>query len=460
MSERPLPALRTRLFVAIGLIVALSIGLTLGIGVVLTRRSVEKANFADLGHQADLLAQREREALLPFTHLEPLKPFFAKQNEKFVVVRKLSQPSPYLPDEARLLLREGRPARGRITVGGKEYFYAARLVKGQGFVLLRPASLSSADWRPFLQGLLIAGLVGATLAALASFFSARAISRPVRRAADASRALAAGESPEPLPVEGSAELALLARSFNEMAQQLAAARAAERAFLLSVSHELKTPLTAIRGYAEGLREGVIDADEAADTIGREAGRLERLVRDLLDLARMNRSEFTVLREPIELGDVAREAVRRYEAEARAFGVTLQAIAPAPAPAEGDLDRVLQVISNLVENALRSTPAGGFVRVRAEAGLLSVEDSGHGLPEDELARAFERFFLYDRHGGRRALGTGLGLAIVKDLTEAMGGGVEVTSTEGLGTTFVVRLPLPTVAAAPASAPQSPSGVRDL
>ena len=170
-----------------------------------------------------------------------------------------------------------------------------------------------------------------------------------------------------MPVEGSAELALLATSFNEMAQQLHAAKEAERNFLLSVSHELKTPLTAIRGYAEALEDGAVPAEEAAATIREEARRLERLVRDLLDLARMNRREFAIHREQIDLGDVGREAVRRYEAEARAGGVELDAIAPDGAPALGDPDRVLQVVSNLVRTpSARRLPAARCTFARGRA----------------------------------------------------------------------------------------------
>ena len=140
-----------------------------------------------------------------------------------------------------------------------------------------------------------------------------------------------------------------------MAVQLARAREAERAFLLSVSHELKTPLTAIRGYAEGLGEGALQADEAADVIVRESKRLERLLGDLLDLARMRKAEFSVRSEPVDLAEIAREAVRRYEAQARDFGVALEAAGVAEAPALGDADRTLQAVSNLVENALRLAP---------------------------------------------------------------------------------------------------------
>ncbi len=440
--RRPLPSLRRRLFVSTVVIVIASIGVALAVGVLLTRRAVERANLRDLSNQADLLAQREREDLLPLSKLERLRPFLTRQKETVEVV-DLSRPSPYLPDRSRLVVRVGGEAQGTVSVDGQRYFFAARNVQGKGFVLLRPAGLTSSDWWPFLQGLLLASLVGLALAALGSFVSARAIARPLRRVAEASRTLAGGVSPAPVPGEGSSELASLASSFNEMAAQLERAREAERTFLLSVSHELKTPLTAIRGYAEGLEEGAFGPEEAAATIREEARRLERLVRDLLDLGRMNRSEFAVHRIPVDLAEVAREAVRRHESEARACGVELEAVGSDPAFAQGDPDRVLQIVSNLVENALRSTPAGGAVRVQTAPGLLRVEDTGVGLAPEDLPRAFERFYLYDRYDrnpdGRR-LGSGLGLAIVKELTERMGGTVSVESRPGQGTAFTVRLPV--------------------
>ena len=177
----------------------------------------------------------------------------------------------------------------------------------------------------------------------------------------------------------------------------------------------------------------------AKTIESEATRLERLVGDLLDLARMNKSEFSVHREPFDLGTIARDAVQRYEAQARSFNVTLEAFVPGPAPATGDADRTLQIASNLVENALRLTPAGGVVRVLVEPGQLTVEDTGPGLAPEDIARAFERFYLHSRYGDERPVGTGLGLAIVKELVEGMGGSVEVESEAGHGTRFTVHLP---------------------
>jgi two-component system sensor histidine kinase BaeS len=310
-------------------------------------------------------------------------------------------------------------------------------------VLLRPRSRGNSAFYPFLIGLLIAAAAGISLAALAAFLLAQRITRPVRRVVDATRHLAEEREPEPVPIEGAYEIASLARAFNEMAAQLAKAREAEKQFLLSVSHELKTPLTAIRGYAEGVTDGAFDPDEAVAIISSEAARLERLVRDLLDLARINRTDFSIHDETIDLAEVAREAVQRYESQAREFGVTLEAFAPAPAPAIADPDRILQVTSNLVENALRLTPREGVVRVSAEPGAIMVEDTGPGLKNEDVGRAFERFYLYSRYASDRAVGTGLGLSIVKELTTGMGGSVEVESREGgaSGTRFTVRLPQP-------------------
>ena len=250
---------------------------------------------------------------------------------------------------------------------GKDWFYAARPVAGKALVLLRPRVIGAAAWRPYLEGLLIAAAIGVALAAAISLLLARRIARPVRRVAEASRRLAAGEAPDAVPAEGAAELASLAESFNHMAEQLEHARDAERAFLLSVSHELKTPLTAVLGYAEGLSDGTIDAQSAAVTISKEAARLDRLVRDILDLARMNRHEFSVRTEPVDLAEVADECYRRHRPQAEAYGISLSLDTVADATVRADADRVVQALSNLVENALRVLPAGGSVRIVARPG---------------------------------------------------------------------------------------------
>ncbi|MGH2977896.1 MAG: HAMP domain-containing sensor histidine kinase [Gaiellaceae bacterium] len=425
--------LRSRLFRAIGVVVLICVALTIGVGLVLTHRAVEHATLKDLAHQAHLIAANQ--GIKSPNHLPPLPPSFRKQGEHISIHPRI------LSSSTRHLLAQGKSVQG--TVAGD--YFAARPIKGGTLILLRPKSAAGSLLSPYVWGLLIAAAAGGILAAVAAFLLARRISRPVGRIAAAARTLARGTHPEPVPVEGATEIATLAGTFNDLAAQLQRAQEAERNFLLSVSHELKTPLTAIRGYAEAVEDGAVDPREAAATVASEARRLERLVRYLLDLARMNRTDFSVLNTEIDLAEVADDAVRRYEQQAESFGVELHAIAEAAAPAIADADRVLQVVSNLVENALRLTPAGGEVRVVAEPGVLRVEDTGPGLAEADTERAFERFYLHERYGLQRQVGTGLGLAIVKELTLAMGGDVDVESRPGTLTVFTVRLRMPKVAA---------------
>jgi two-component system, OmpR family, sensor kinase len=433
-------SLRGRLVAAIGLVALVSLAVAVTIGAVLTRRAVEENTLKDVGAQAELLAERQADSVRPACQLLGGAQRFLDRQDQQLICNRVDALDAYLTPDQQEALRRSRPVDGTIAIDGERYLLAARMVKnGRAFVVLRPASTVSSAWLPQLEALLLGALAAVVLAALAAFFLARAIARPVDRVARASRRLVTEESPPTVPVEGPTELATLAESFNEMGGQLARAREAERNFLLSVSHELKTPLTAIRGYTEALADEAVSPEEAVEVIAREAERLDRLVHDLLDLARMKRSRFSVRREPVDLASAAREAVRRYSKQAEDYEVELEAVTPRTAAATADNDRVLQVLSNLVENALRVTPVGGRVRVVAEPARLIVEDSGPGLQPDELERAFERFFLYSRYRGQRSVGSGLGLAIVKELAESMGGGVAVESEPGGPTRFVVRLP---------------------
>jgi two-component system sensor histidine kinase BaeS len=397
--------------------------LTIGIGAVLTRRQVDHTQAASLARRADDIAFQRRQSVS-----------YVNQNTVSGSTRTIVSPRPAL---AAYVPSVDADSDGTTTYDGRRYLYAYRTLPSRGLLVLRPAGVSAA-WHPFLVDLLIAGAAGAALAAAFSLLLARSLARPIRRVAEATQELAAEGRADLLPADGPAELASLARAFNEMAAQLAESRESERAFLLSVSHELKTPLTAIRGYAEGLAEGAFTPDDAAGPILVESRRLERLVRDLLDLARMNRREFSVGSEPVDLAEVAREAVARHEAAARSFGVALTAEGD-ESWVEADPDRVLQIASNLIENALRETPPGGAVAVRAGRRRLVVSDTGPGLAPDDLGRAFDRFFLYDKYGRERPVGSGLGLAIVKQLAVAMGGDVRVASAPGEGATFTLELP---------------------
>jgi two-component system, OmpR family, sensor kinase len=269
---------------------------------------------------------------------------------------------------------------------------------------------------------------------------ARSIARPVLRVARASSRLAEGRHPVALPLAGPSELRGLAESFNTMADQLKRARDAERSFLLSVSHELKTPLTAIRGYSEALDEGVLTPERAVKVIRTEAARLERLIADILNLARLDQQRFDIHPATVDLAEIARESASRHAARARDLGVRIELQQGESAPARADPDRLLQAVSNLVENALRCTPPGGTVTLAAAGGELTVKDTGPGISPDEIPHAFDRFFLYRRYNGDRPVGTGLGLAIVRELAQAMGGEARVANSSN-GAEFTICLPPP-------------------
>ncbi len=364
--------------------------------------------------------------------------FLATEQERLAILTP-EQADLLLPESAVATIRNHEVASGTLELHGTRYLYAARRNGSEALVLLRSARKQSADWTPFFKGLGVAAGVGAALAAIVAFLFARAVARPITQVAAASRSLAAGDAPEPLPERGAGEVAALAASFNHLAGELARAQDAERAFLLSVSHELKTPLTVIRGHAEALQDGVVGERHAGAVIERESGRLERLIRDLLDLARLRRRSFTAVKSTVDLGEIAREVVARFQPQSCEFGVELAATVGVDAAAAADADRVVQALSNLVENAMRCTRDGGTVHVLASPGRLDVVDDGPGLAPEDLDRAFERFFLYERYGAERPVGTGLGLAIVRELAETMGGSVSVRSTPGVGSTFTVHLP---------------------
>jgi signal transduction histidine kinase len=350
-----------------------------------------------------------------------------------------------LPQMAADVLK-ALPARGdssgRLTVDGRPFIFVSRRTESDLVVFIRSNRLSFAEWRPFLVSLAVAGLGGMLLAALLAAGLARRLTAPIRELSVATGSLAAGDLGIAVAVDDQSkdELANLGRSFNAMAAELERARISQRQFLESVSHELKTPLTSVRGYAEALEDEAVPVADAARAITTEADRLERLVSDLLDLARLGRSDFAVERQPLDLAAIGATAVRRYGARAQEQGIELSLVAEQNSnTAIGDEGRVLQVISNLVENALRLTPEGGQVIVTARGNEIEVSDSGPGLREQDLPRAFERFYLHTRYRSQRAVGTGLGLAIVEELVSAMSGEVRVENRDGGGARFTVRLP---------------------
>ena len=433
--------LRHRVFAYVALAAIASCVLTVGVAALLVRRQVAAQRTSALEREADVVAAVgvAGGALTPGAHVYAFAGGPAARPRLLGSLRT---------DLVLATIPRDVDAQGTVTVRGRTIIYAERTTPKGVVVIVRGAGLAFAEWRPFLLSLILAGLGGALLAAVLSYLLARRLTRPLAELASATGRLAAGEHGTQVPVRGDDELAALAGSFNAMSGELARAREQQREFLESVSHELKTPLTSIRGYAEALDEGAVTPADGARVIAGEAKRLERLVQDLLDLARLGRSGFEVAHEPIDLAAVARRAVERHLPRAHALGIELSATGEPEADAIGDSERLLQATSNLVENAIRLTPAGGSVTVHAAAGVIAVTDTGPGLEPGDLPRAVERFYLYDRYRSERGVGTGLGLAIVAQLLARMGGSVEAGTAPGGGARFMLRLPQP---AGPRSAP---------
>ena len=301
--------------------------------------------------------------------------------------------------------------------------------------------------RTVLIGLFVAGIVAAVAARLLSGWVA---SRVDPLASGAGR-LREGDLTARVPVDGSDELTSVAVSFNEMAEALEQSKERERQFLLSVGHDLRTPLTTIGGYVEALEEGVDDPQEIvriAAVMGAEHRRLRRLIEDVMVLARLDSAEFGVLAEPVDVAAHVGEVVSRYSASALASGIALEADLEPTGARSIDPDRVAQILSNLIENALRYTPVDGSVVVRLEAGSegvdIEVRDTGPGIEAEDLPHIFERFYVARNYRGVRPEGSGLGLSIVERLVTTMGGTVSANSQIGTGTAFLVQLPAPPVA----------------
>lgn len=311
-------------------------------------------------------------------------------------------------------------------------------------VVAKPATALRDQWVPLITRLAAAFGVGALLAGVLSLWLSRRLTAPVLALSGAADEIAAGNYAVRVPRgQGGDEISHLSERFNEMAARLAATEERERQFLMSVSHELRTPLTAIKGHVDALRDGLIDDPEliqaSLDVVADESVRLERLVGDVLDLAKLSAHRFTVLTEEVDMGRLVERAYATFGEEARRREIDYRLAGEQEAPTiMSDGDRVLQVISNLLANAFRWTPDGGTIEVATStangAVLVDVTDTGPGISPEEVERIFVPFISKDNHG------TGLGLPIARELAVALGGRVEVKSSPGRGSRFRVALPI--------------------
>jgi two-component system sensor histidine kinase BaeS len=356
-------------------------------------------------------------------------------------------------DTDKLLNGEQQTARHGDTV-----FVAMPLNQLQG---LTPVVVLSkhVETRPFGQssGLVLLAALGAiVVAAVVATYLARRMTRPIAAMESTARRIASGDlsarvDPRGVPHD---ELGDLASAINTMGEELQEARGHERAFLLSVSHDLRTPLTSIRGYAQAIADGTVEGGDAqvraAEVISAESRRLQRLVADLLDLARLDARQFSLAPRVIDAREVVAETLDAFRPQATDLGLTLELASDGPVTVTADPERLAQIVANLVENALKFATTAVHVTLAQHDAVvgIAVDDDGPGISGDDLPHVFERLYTSRAVPGR-AVGTGIGLAIVHELAVAMGGDARVESLGGAGTRFVVTIPS-TVPAVPVAA----------
>ena len=315
-------------------------------------------------------------------------------------------------------------------------------------------SVQSAFTSALTTALLVGVLASVAAAGLAAAFVTGRLLRPLNTVRAATRRIAAGHYQASVPVPGVPELAALAGDVNTLAAELASTETRRTRLLGEVAHEMRTPLTALGGYAEGLIDGVFAPDpEVLGAVSDELRRLRRLADDLSALSRAEEQRLELHPADADLAGLARRAAGRLAPQFADRHVTLTVHAAGPLPVRADPDRITQVLTNIIGNALAVTPAEGTVTVRARtAGQrteVSVTDTGAGLAAGDLERVFERFY---RAPGppHRSSGSGIGLTIARNIARAHGGEVTTSSPgPGRGATFVLTLPLRT------SPPASPA-----
>ena len=359
-------------------------------------------------------------------------------------------PLPKLPRSSVPLekLGESKAPAFDFTVPAGSYFGVAQVLRLGGIpagalVVAEPESELRNRWVQLAWELALAFGIGIPVAGVLVVYFSRRIVRPLEALSAAADEVAAGHYDVAVPERtGGTEVERLTARFDEMTARLAESEQLSRNFLMSVSHELRTPLTAIRGHVAALREGVLE-DEASrgrslEVISEEALRLERLVGDVLDLAKLDARRFALLREEVDMRALCERAYTTFAEEARVRGIEYDLELGEGAVLVTDGDRVLQIVTNLIANALHWTPVGG--RVDLELGaqngevMVAVADTGPGIEPQKRERIFRPFWSGD--GG----GTGLGLTIARELALALGGRLELESEPGRGSRFVLVLPV--------------------
>ncbi len=365
-----------------------------------------------------------------------------------------------------LKLEIEKPSPGRpppyvgtyIASGGERFIFVAHPIIGlfgppepstppQTLVIAIPRHEALAIWADFVKPFIWAGLVALAASILIAILLARSVYVPIRRVTNAAEEIARGNYEQEIPVTGPEEVRGLAASFNQMAKQVKRSQQTLRDFVADASHELRSPLTSIKGFAQALVDGTAKDKKAqlkaASVIEDESKRMMRLVEELLEFSRFESGQITMAKESVDLKELLQQCYEIFLMQAEEKGIKLKTdFEPLP-PVTGDIDRLEQVFSNLLDNALKHTPTGGAVRIVARHPQpnfveIAVTDTGPGISGEQLQHVFERFYRADPSAGKA--GAGLGLAIARQIILAHGGDIAAKSTLGKGTEFVVRLPV--------------------
>jgi two-component system sensor histidine kinase BaeS len=465
-------SLRARLVWSLVAVAGLAVLLAGAITLSLVRLIPERNLQQQLAGQVELLTAVERR---PAQQCAAIRGLRAGQTEVYLVDAGGTPRRPRLPlcprqaglrplapapaVDLRGALADGHSATG--TSHGLAWAVAPLEIPTRGFVgvlLVHQVNRLGLSLLPVIgPRLLLATAVAVAAAALVAWLLSARLTAPLGRLVTAARQVGAGDLSTRVRLEGDDEVAEVAAAFNDMAAGLEQAQAEQRAFLASVGHELKTPLTTVQGYTEALLDGTVeDPDERRRSLRRihaETLRLTRLVQDLLDLARLGRGQFAVDPVDTDVGAVLREAAAAAGERATGRSVAVTTRLGGALDAHVDPGRLRQVLDNLLDNATRSSAPGQSVLVAARAlpggGVeAAVVDQGPGIAAEDLPHAFDRGYLWTRYRGTRVVGSGLGLAIVRALCDAMGVAIRADSGDGGGLAF--RLTLPAARGAPAGA----------
>ncbi|MBK8023504.1 MAG: HAMP domain-containing histidine kinase [Chloroflexi bacterium] len=318
-----------------------------------------------------------------------------------------------------------------------------------GTLIITPLDSPATPAGDFLNAInraaLLAGIGAAGLALLLGSLLFMQISRPLRRLASAGQGIAGGDLTRRVSLNGHDEIASVARTFNQMAETLQHYETERRNMIGDIAHELRTPLSIIQSNVEAMLDGMLPTSpEELQSLHQETLRLNRLITDLRTLSLAESGQLRLQTQPVRIDDLAQQVWDRMAPRAREKSITLRtSVAADLPPVQGDFERLMQIMTNLVDNALRYSPNESVVIIegRAEGGAvkLSVSDSGPGIPPEEIPHLFERFWRSDKSRSRTSGGSGLGLAIVRQLAELHGGTVQVESKLGQGARFTLCLP---------------------